>query len=261
MGGQPAALGGRLRPTVERSRPSPPRSGADADAGVASLPRQLPSLSVLVEEVRSPGAARAEVDALLAGLSQPLPSEHSARERADVLLALLADEHLCDFTGSQGRTVRAATVQALIALGYPYALELPPEALPSVSAVDRVLRAGLLSTTSGKLGFGVLTTLGLLMLAPVWLASQLANLSAGAVLIALVVVACLSVVPAGLTVAGHNLGSKALKRTGNIWLVLSALLWMLLGSVGLARDAPISLVPMGVGLLTLIGTWLLNAEG
>jgi hypothetical protein len=261
VGGQPAALGGRLRPTVERSRPSPPRSGADAAADVASLPGQLPALSVLVEEARSPGAARAEVDALLTGLSQPLPSEHSARERADVLLALLADEHLCDFTGSQGRTVRAAAVQALIALGYPYALELPPEALPSASAVDQVLRVGLLSTTSGKLGFGLLSFLGLLMLGPVWLAAQWLNFSAIAVFIALVVVACLSVLPAGLTVVGHNLGSRALKRTGTIWLVLAALLWMLLGSGGLAHGGPLSLIPLGVGLLTLIGTWLLNAEG
>ncbi|HYO65510.1 MAG TPA: hypothetical protein VEU33_05460, partial [Archangium sp.] len=62
-----------------------------------------PPLRELLAEVRSPGVARAEVDALLSGLVRPLGPGESARERADLLLGLLEDEQVRDYTGSGGR--------------------------------------------------------------------------------------------------------------------------------------------------------------
>jgi hypothetical protein len=70
-----------------------------------------------------------EVEGLLAGLSGPLAEGESPRERADQLLRLLSDEALGEFSGKDGRLVRPAALEALLALGYPYALEVPPEVL------------------------------------------------------------------------------------------------------------------------------------
>lgn len=91
--------------------------------------KDAPSLRSLVEEVRAPGANRADVDALLHRLSAPLLEGESARERADALLDLLHDAHLSGLTGGDARPVRAAALEALLALGFPYALEVPPELL------------------------------------------------------------------------------------------------------------------------------------
>ncbi len=94
----------------------------------------LPSLPVLLERARAPGAARREVDALLRGLALPLPPGEDARARADLLHDILEDRRVRAFTGSNGRRVAHATVDALEALGYPYALEIPPELLAEARA-------------------------------------------------------------------------------------------------------------------------------
>ncbi|PTL84865.1 hypothetical protein [Vitiosangium sp. GDMCC 1.1324] len=82
-----------------------------------------------VEIVSSPGVTREDVESLLAGLSGPLVEGESTRERADQLLRLLQDEALGALTGGDGREVRPAALEALLALGFPYALEVPPEVL------------------------------------------------------------------------------------------------------------------------------------
>jgi hypothetical protein len=89
---------------------------------------------VLLERARAPGAARREVDALLRGLALPLPPGEDARARADLLHDLLEDRRVRAFTGSNGRRVAHAAVDALEALGYPYALEIPPELLAEARA-------------------------------------------------------------------------------------------------------------------------------
>jgi hypothetical protein len=109
---------------VERSRTAARRSKEAPLSLEASLP-----LRSLLEEVRAPGANRSDVDALLRGLAGPLARGESARERADVLLVLIQDAELGDLSGSNARPVRTAALEALLALGYPYALEVPPELL------------------------------------------------------------------------------------------------------------------------------------
>ncbi|HUM12338.1 MAG TPA: hypothetical protein VLT82_15430 [Myxococcaceae bacterium] len=51
------------------------------------------------------------------------------RSTADRLLQLLASGELATFRGSDGSSARAAAVERLLALGYPYALEVSPEDL------------------------------------------------------------------------------------------------------------------------------------
>jgi hypothetical protein len=113
-----------------RSSSAPP-SKADA-APVA--------LSALLEGVRSSSVGRQDVDALLAGLARPLDADESPQARADFLLSLLNSRHLCSMKGSQGLTVQTAAVRAIMELGHPYALEIPPEALDGPPRPSRASR-------------------------------------------------------------------------------------------------------------------------
>jgi hypothetical protein len=74
-----------------------------------------------------------EVDAMIRALALPLAENESPRARADFLLSVLEATQSSSLKGSDGRSLRVATVEALLALGYPYALEVPPEALDEVS--------------------------------------------------------------------------------------------------------------------------------
>lgn len=112
---------------MERTRP-PPSSSEDPEV-LSGVPPALPSLSQLLEVVRGPAVMKSDVDALAEALARPPAGDETPRERADLLLSLLEDPELRDYTGSDGRRVRTLAVEALLALGYPYALEIPPEAL------------------------------------------------------------------------------------------------------------------------------------
>jgi hypothetical protein len=147
----PPASSARLHPAMERTRAvSPAPSNESALPELAAQepgPKALP-LRELVETVRSPGVMREDVEALLAGLSAPLAEGESPRERADQLLQLLQDEALGELTDQEGRQVRPEALEALLALGYPYAFEVPPEVLSrmnrsSARALSRSARWGL----------------------------------------------------------------------------------------------------------------------
>ncbi|WP_375755514.1 hypothetical protein [Corallococcus exercitus] len=122
-----------------RSAPSPStvdEAPTDLPAPIAAEP--FPPLASLLEEVRSPGLVRADIDALIAGLGRPPSPDEPLRERADLLLGLLDPNNAVgDHTGSGGVKVRHAAKEALLALGYPYALELPPELLEPKHAGGR----------------------------------------------------------------------------------------------------------------------------
>ncbi|NNB96618.1 hypothetical protein HI113_22220 [Corallococcus exiguus] len=96
-----------------------------------SQPRPAqPSLEAMTDAVRSPDATRADTDLLIAALRRAPTEEETPRARADLLLGLLAPDHpLGDRAGREGVTVRQAAKDALLDLGHPYALELPPEVL------------------------------------------------------------------------------------------------------------------------------------
>jgi hypothetical protein len=217
-------------------------------------------LSALVEEVRAPGAARAEVDALLAGLSQPPPADASRREHADLLLSLMEDAALADYTGSDGRTVRTAAIQALLALGYPYALELPPEALEARIREEGGI-PGLLSTRKGQVGFGLVALAGIAQLSPVLylLAQGMASWSDGIVILFLASIVGTTFLPAFLAVLGHNLGSRGLKKAGLGWLASVATFW--LGGFALGfSEFPRNLIGLALGGLLLAGSFLMHSS-
>ena len=112
---------------MERVRP-PLTSDDSAPETIGPLP-SMHSLNVLLDVVRSPGVMRTDVDALLQGLARPLAENESPRSRADFLLSLIESEEVGDLQGSDRLTVRDFAVKCLLDLGYPYALEIPPEAL------------------------------------------------------------------------------------------------------------------------------------
>jgi hypothetical protein len=218
-------------------------------------------LEVLVEEVRAPAAARAEVDALLAGLSLPLASGASPRERADLLLALMGDEQVADYTGTDGRTVRTAAIQALIALGYPYALEVPPEALEAKARDEAASGPGLLSTGKGQLGLGLVALSGILQLLPVLYAASTESWSSmdTIVIVALAIITGTTFLPALVTVLGHNVGSRGLKTLGIVWLTIASILWIAPGILSIGAF-PFNLIPLALGGLILGGSRLMAAK-
>ncbi|QQR44474.1 hypothetical protein JKA73_36915 [Myxococcus xanthus] len=126
---------------------------------LAPLPAP-PSLAALRDTLSSPGVIPSEVDALIAAIAQrPAGDPEALRERTDYLLSLMTlPGDASVLTGSAGITVRTAAVEALLELGYPYALEVPPDALerarreqrlPTTAApTSRLLRSPILATTA-----------------------------------------------------------------------------------------------------------------
>jgi hypothetical protein len=242
---------------VERTRPAPPPT---AEAEPSSPPKGRRSLSTLIEEVRAPGADRTDVDALLRGLARPLGPDQEPRERADLLLALIEDPQLADLTGSNDRTLRGAAVQALLALGYPYALEVPPEALAAKDSPQRRQSTqSLLSTSKGKWGFGLVMTVGALLTIPaVILAAE--QKSGTLLVLALTFIAGITFLPAVLTAWGHNLGNGLLKGLGSLWLLVVGLLWLVPGFLALASGIIGGFIPIAIAAAILTGTWLMNSK-
>jgi len=76
---------------------------------------------------QAPGADQGTRRALVDGLARL--DLGSPRATADRLLQLLASGELATFRASDGTSARAVAVERLLALGYPYALEVSPEDL------------------------------------------------------------------------------------------------------------------------------------
>ncbi len=247
---------------MQRSRTGPPTTSS-SETGVASLPQELPALEVLIQQARAPDAARAEVDELIAGLAQPLPPEHSPRERADLLLALIEDKHLGDFTGSRGQTVRSAAVQALMGLGYPYALEVPPDALePRSGREDRAHQGTpgrVFAGGAGWGGFSIVMLLGLLQLIPTLMITRGFSRSDNWIqLVAVLIIAGTSFLPASLVALGHAFNSRFLRGLGGVWLVLAGLVWLFPGLFVLYNSAA-GLIPIAVGVLYFVSVAMMDS--
>ena len=76
----------------EALRSAPPSASTDeapADIAESLAEASSPPLTFLLEEVRSPGMVRADIDALIVGLGRPPAPDEPPRERADLLLGLL----------------------------------------------------------------------------------------------------------------------------------------------------------------------------
>ncbi len=237
---------------MERTRqPLPPVEASDA----LPAPVAGPSPRALLEVLREPGVERSDVDAFFQALGQPPSEGETPRERADFLLSLLEDASVRDVTGGDGRSVRAAAVEGLLALGYPYALEISPEVLAQVRGepseapgVQKVLVVGLVLAALAVLTQGGIAT---------WALQQVhvpPNLLTG------VLVLGAAVLPALLAVLGGGWRMRWAQRVG-------VTLMALMGGAFLARCAKELLLPaMGhadaqVLLFSVPGALLLTSAG
>ncbi|RKH45549.1 hypothetical protein, partial [Corallococcus sicarius] len=122
--------------------PAPPTADETTDAPqpvAAETAEAFPPLAALLAEVKSPGMVRADIDALIAAMGRAPAADASLRERADLLLGLMSrDNPVGKYRGENWTTVRQAAMAALLALGYPYALELPPEMVESYPSAPPV---------------------------------------------------------------------------------------------------------------------------
>jgi hypothetical protein len=233
----------------------------DQDSSLETI-RPLPtrsSLFELLEAVRSPGVLRTDVDALLRGLARPLAENETPRARADFLLLLIESPEMHELQGNDGRTVRAAAVQALLDLGYPYALELPPEALSEVqfrpkAAAQEIPVAGLIATS-----VGLLVQLGYAM-------SEMlkgpASKGTGSILGALIFLGIM-LGPAASAVLGGWLRMRGLQRFGVVTMAITGSVWLtgfvsalLVTSTPLSRPDTWFALVAGIGFL--LGTALMR---
>lgn len=155
------------------THPRPPALGEElperADAPSQALePRPVPPaltardalrlLPGLVEEARQ--APAADREAAARGLNahlEALASGGASREGADLLLQLLEGGQLAGLGEGRGRTCRSVAVEALLSLGFPYALEVRPEDLEHLRASrgdrPRHLLPGIAASTALGAGF------------------------------------------------------------------------------------------------------------
>lgn len=200
--------------TAITSEESAPPEVIPLEPGGAAL---LP-LGERVEVVASPGVTREDVESLFQGLSAPLAPGESTRERANQLLRLLQDERLGELTGPDERPMRPAALEALIGLGFPYALEVPPDVLAEMRSGPREL------SRSSRWGLGLAGASALVpILAQVvstspgrWFYDTTAweQLEGPAILMGVMFV------PAALSALGERYRQKWLKYLGNTGLVL-----------------------------------------
>jgi hypothetical protein len=237
---------------MERLRSSSPAVDAPSETS-GSAPAHA-SLQRLVETVRSPGVMKKDVDALLSELERPLAEGESPRERADLLLSLLDSRHLRSMKGSQGGTVQRAAVKALMDLGHPYALEIPPEALGQAQASQGVSGRTRRSIPLAGILLALLGSASSLLYPPISL---------------------LAAVPALLAILGGWLEQRTLQRAG-LWLMGAlGVGWVSLAlgvfTLGLRNSGDtfrgmdliliLCLLPLIQGALLWLGTHLLRHPG
>ncbi|MCP3138927.1 hypothetical protein LXT23_16585 [Pyxidicoccus sp. QH1ED-7-1] len=93
-------------------------------------------LLVLTEQARRASSMpeRQELASKLNALLAQMAAEGGDRQVADTFHRLLGSGKLEGLVGTEGRTCRAAAVEALLSLGFPYALEVEPEDLEYLRA-------------------------------------------------------------------------------------------------------------------------------
>ncbi|HLL04603.1 MAG TPA: hypothetical protein VK539_28725 [Myxococcaceae bacterium] len=190
-------------------------------------PNGSPSLASLVEALRSPAVSRADVDALLTGLARPVEQGESKRERADLLLSLMKSRHFASMQGQSGQTVRATAVRAMMDLGHPYGLEIPPELLPEINREPRRARGR--AVPWGGIVLGVLSLPGALwllwVLAIVILVRQPSlNVVLLVALLAVLVVPVASVV---MAIVGGAKRKRKLQEAGVAGLIALTIFWLM----------------------------------
>jgi hypothetical protein len=248
---------------VQRSRSTVRAPEASGEVSEPADLGEVPSPRWLLEEVRAPGAARAEVDALLRGLELPLVPGETARERADLLHEIIEDEQIREYMGSGGRKVAHVAVLRLGELGFPYALEVPPELFAQARAAGRKGRSPSWgpseSESSGTAGTGlVMVAGGLEVLPALFLATNGKFDDLVTSLLWILAVSLTSFVPALLADSETVLRTRWLHYLMLLAVALPGLGWLgltlfVLGASGVSVFALFSVLPLGMALLRLGG--------
>jgi hypothetical protein len=222
---RPPSSGPRQDEPGEEGRAELP-SLASWEAPVSPPPSEEVPLPVLVQEARaaSTEAERVGVAARINRQLDTLEAGDAGRQVADLLHQLLEGDQLAGLEDAEGRTCRAAATEALLRLGYPFALEVRPEDLEHLRSLDK--GAGGLPWTS----WAALGTLGAGLLAQ-WLALPEPGLSTeGQPVLPLIVLMGLSL----LTLVPAMLGPERSdsRRAGLLGLLVLALVQLYLGVSG-----------------------------
>ncbi|MFY2556578.1 hypothetical protein ACN469_02945 [Corallococcus terminator] len=125
-------------PSEAASRPTPP----------VELP--LPLLVRVEQAVSASEADRPEASSRLNEVLAQLASGGGERQVADTLHRLLDGGRLDGLVDAEGRSCRAVAVEALLSLGFPYALEVEPDDLKHLRA-NAAARRG---SRKGRFDFG-----------------------------------------------------------------------------------------------------------
>jgi hypothetical protein len=216
-----------------RLRPAPHSPDASsAEATLAEWPRSS-SLPELKEAMSSPGVIQEEVDALFAAIARPPADDETPRARADFLLSLMElPEEARDRKGRDGRTVRAAAVEALMALGYPYALEVPPDVLEAVRI--EAGRGGDASASRVSVPATIVTVLALVFQVVVVALYAFSYRSQHTREVLQQFLLALTVAPPLMALFGHAADLRRMQSLGARGMALQGLLWLL---YALSQDA------------------------
>ncbi|MCY1018399.1 hypothetical protein [Pyxidicoccus sp. MSG2] len=220
------------------------------------------SLAELKDAMSSPGVIPAEVDALLAAMARPPADDETPRARADLLLSLMdLPEDARDRTGSNGKTVRAAAVEALLELGYPYALEVHPDVLDDVrqqaGGSKRDSKAG--GSTTGVVLTVLAMVVQLIMVVLFFSSSVYGSNWETFQLIGL----GLLVGPPLLALFGHLADSKGLRSLGARGMTLQGLAWLAfsgINAMGASSSQVLALMVMIPWYLPLAAAYHMRAK-
>lgn len=202
-------------------------------------------LSERLEALRSEGTSQANVSAFVEGLALPVGPGETPRHRADLLLDVLEDEFLCGRTTDKDVPVGPAVLEALQALGFPYALEVTPTML--AAARQSAKRAPWGADTRWGVGAALLSTLSMV---PRYGIDLDVRLCFSALLVAFALGAVLF----------RNMNIRVLHRLFNVLHGLTGgVLFLMAGLLFMGRPPMmLGFLPLGCGLLSLSSTWLLR---
>ncbi|NPC72500.1 hypothetical protein D7Y27_29050 [Corallococcus sp. AB004] len=237
---------------MSRSQPRQANPSIEAETDVVVPAAAASALNALVDAARSQDATWEDADRLIAALGHGPTEEETPRARADLLLELLAPDHpVGDRAGREGVTVRQAAKDALLDLGHPYALALPPELLErearrrtriggfgvAVTLASMLYQTGLFYVV--LLHDGVVHNQHSIHLPP----EQLTR----ARVVPWALMTLTGLLPGLVSLAGHALKRRWLQNTGWLLILAQALAWSGLAGFACARSGP--------SLFTLYAPW------